>query len=387
MFPELQAPLIVGMMSGTSVDGIDVAIVRMAEKPQLAHFSESPMPGELRERILRLAEPGADGIDAMGELDRALGEAFAQAALLAIGNAGLAPADIAAIGCHGQTVRHRPRAKHPFTLQIGCPSTIAEISGITTVADFRRRDLAAGGCGAPLAPFAHRLLFAGGRESIAVVNIGGIANLTFLPAAGGAAGFDTGPGNMIMDGLMLSISGGGQGLDINGRMAAGGTVCQPLLRELLSHPFLSRRPPKSTGREDFGGEIVHRILGWPGISDTDRLATAAELTARGIADSRNFLPEVPGDWYVCGGGAANPHLMRRLSALLAPAGVRSTEALGVPPAAVEAVCFAILAHHCLCGLVNTLPVVTGAAHGSVGGHIAPGGNWHQLLRAIPAWTR
>jgi len=375
------------MMSGTSVDGIDAAIVRMAERPELVHFSESPMPGELREQILGLAEAGVDEIDAMGELDRALGEVFANAALAAIKEASLTTAEIAAIGCHGQTIRHRPRAKHPFTLQIGCPSTIAEISGITTVADFRRRDVAAGGCGAPLAPFAHRLLFASGRESIAVVNIGGIANLTFLPAAGGVAGFDAGPGNMIMDGLMLSISGGAQDRDMNGRMAAEGGVCQALLRELLGHPFLSRRPPKSTGREDFGGEIVRRILDWPGISDADRLATAAELTARGIADSRQFLPEAPGDWYACGGGAANPHLMRRLSALLAPAGVHSTEALGIPPAAVEAVCFAVFAHHCLCGLVNTLPMVTGAAHGSVGGHIAPGGNWQQLLRAIPAWIR
>ncbi len=396
-------------MSGTSVDAIDVAIIhfRVDGRPELKHFREHPMPGELREPILRLAEPGLndnsaekmnwapngrgeapkamDGlsqIDSLSGLDRALGEAIADAVLKTLKDAGISPTEITAIGSHGQTIRHRPHSRPAFTLQIGCPSTISEITGITTVADFRRRDIAAGGEGAPLAPFAHRLLFGDGGDAVAVLNIGGIANISFLPPEGDVLGFDTGPGNMIMDCLMLHLSDGRHGFDRDGQIAAGGTICQPLLTELLEHAFFSRRPPKSTGREDFGQEATNKILAWPDIGDADRLATAAELTARSIADGRGFLPEEPKAWYVCGGGAANRHLMQRLSELLAPATVQSTEALGMPPAAVEAVCFALLGWHTLLGNTNTLPEVTGARHAVCGGHITPGENWSKLLKDL-----
>jgi len=373
-------------MSGTSGDAIDIAIIRLNSdgRPELKHFREYPMPGELREPILRLAEPGFDEIDAMGTLDRALGEAITDAVLDTLKDAGISPAKVMAIGSHGQTIRHRPHGRLAFTLQIGCSSTIAEKTGITTVSDFRRRDIAAGGEGAPLAPFAHRLMFGNGKHAVAVLNIGGIANISFLPPKGNVTGFDTGPGNMIMDSLMLHLSDGRHGYDRDGQMAASGVVCQPLLTEMLAHAFFSRRPPKSTGREDFGQDVANKILAWPDIGDADRLATAAELTARTIADSRDFLSEAPKAWYVCGGGASNPHLMLRLGELLAPATVQSTEALGMPPAAVEAVCFALLGWHTLHGTANTLPEVTGAHHAVCGGQITPGDNWADLLKDMNA---
>jgi len=377
-------PIFIGVMSGTSADAIDVAIIRINgdEGPELKHFREHPMPGELRNVILRLAEPEQDGLDTFGQADCALGEAIADAVLATLKEAGISPAEVTAIGSHGQTVRHRPQGKPPFTLQIGCPSTIAERTGITTVADFRRRDMAAGGEGAPLAPFAHRLLFGDSRVTVAVLNIGGIANVSFLPPDGKVTGFDTGPGNMIMDSLMLHFSDGRHAFDRDGQMAASGTVCQPLLTALLEHPFFSRQPPKSTGREDFGRKITEKLLTWPDIGNADRMATALELTARSIVDSLNFLPEIPGAWHVCGGGACNSHLMQRLNALLAPATVQSTEALGMPPAGVEAVCFALLAWHTLQGVANTLPEVTGAHHAVCGGHIVPGDNWPALFRFL-----
>jgi anhydro-N-acetylmuramic acid kinase len=381
---------ILGLMSGTSCDGIDAAIVEVgAGRPRLAHFRSTPMPGELREPALRLAAPGLAEIDAMGGLDAALGAAFAEAALAAIGAAGLTPADIMAIGSHGQTIRHRPRGVdggRPFSLQIGCASTIAERTGITTVADFRRRDLAAGGEGAPLVPFAHRLLFGERQADIAVVNIGGIANISYLGRDGSLTGFDTGPGNMVMDALMLALSDGRTAYDADGALAAAGRVDPALLADLMAHPFLSRTPPKSSGREDFGADFAARLLA-ADIDDAARLATACELTARSIAAAAAWLPHPPARWYIGGGGAANAHLMARLSALLAPAPVATTAAAGVPPEAVEAVSFAILARQALLGRPNTAAAVTGAAHDTVGGHIAPGANWPELLATLAAWTR
>ncbi len=382
-----EAPLFLGLMSGTSCDAIDVAIIRMGKRPELIHFTEQPMPDKLREPVLRLAAPGMDEIDVMGELHRALGLAFADAALQAIAAAGLQPSDIAAIGSHGQTIRHRPAARYPFTVQIGCASTIAEKTGITTVADFRSRDMAAGGQGAPLVPFAHRLLFGDAGRNTAVLNIGGIANLTWLGADGQTTGFDTGPGNMLMDGLMLALSDGRHAYDANGELSASGQVNEDLLAQLSQHPFISKRPPKSTGREDFNSDMRDTILGWEGISDADRLATAAAFTVQSIHEAVRFLPAAPDRWLVCGGGAANAHLLAGLAKALAPAEVTTTAAAGWPAEAVEAVCFALLARQTLAGKPNTIAEVTGATHAVCGGLIAPGNNWPSLLAAIPTWTR
>jgi len=385
------SPLILGIMSGTSADGIDVAIMRMTAnmetRPELVHFLSCAMPPRLSEPILRLAEPGVNEIDSMGSLHVQLGHAYAAAAMQTIAAAGLHAGDIAAIGCHGQTIRHRPKDKHPFSLQIGCASTIAERTGITTIADFRSRDIAAHGQGAPLVPFAHRQLFASQDVDTAVLNIGGIANITWLGKDGSTTGFDCGPGNMLMDGLMLALSDGRDSYDEYGALAASGQICQPLLDKLLGIPFLNRTPPKSTGREEFGSQVIDSILGWPEISDADRLATASALSVEAIACSVRFLPNPPQRWLACGGGASNTHLMHSLAKRLAPASITGTEGSGMPEQAVEAACFAILARQTLCGAANTVAEVTGAAHAVCGGSIAPGNNWQSLLRDIPTWTR
>ncbi len=377
-----QSPLFIGIMSGTSVDGIDVAIVRMTEKPQLVHFSGHSMPEKLREPILRLSGPGIDEIDAMGELDRALGSAFADAALETIEYAELTPHDIAVIGCHGQTIRHRPRARHPFTIQIGDPATLAEKTGITTISDFRRRDIAADGQGAPLVPLAHRLLFARSDKNIAVLNIGGIANITWLGTDGITVGFDTGPGNILMDTLMLTLTGGRRSYDADGKLAARGSVCHALLDQLMQHPFLKQHPPKSTGREDFVQKMTNQTLAWPKLRDADRIATACAFTTCSIAAAIHFLPGVPDAWLVCGGGTRNSYLMQTLSEQLAPAIVATTETAGIPPQAVEAVSFAILAHRTILGQSNVLSAVTGARRDVCGGMITPGLNWPELLRQL-----
>ncbi|MDQ7011706.1 MAG: anhydro-N-acetylmuramic acid kinase [Mariprofundaceae bacterium] len=382
-------PLLIGVMSGTSADGIDVAIARMDAngKPALEHYREHPMPEKLREPILRLAEPGMDEIDALGELDRALGQAFAKAVLATIDEAGLKCGDIAAIGSHGQTIRHRPNARYAFSLQIGCPSTIAEMTGITTIADFRRRDIAAGGQGAPLTPFAHRAIFGDPRQPVAVLNIGGIANVTCITPDDELLGFDTGPGNMVMDGLMLALTDGRNGFDAEGGMAATGKICQPLLDELMSHPFFHKKPPRSCGREEFGRDVVHAILAWPALTDSDRVRTALELTVQAIVQSLQWLPARPARWHVCGGGVRNRFLLSRLAGALAPAEITTTDEAGMPAQALEAVAFALLAWHALQGVTNTLREVTGAGHAVCGGHIVPGKNWPELLQSIPTWTR
>jgi anhydro-N-acetylmuramic acid kinase len=380
--------LFLGVMTGTSCDGIDIAIVRFPGKPELLHFMEYPMPEKLCEPILRLASPGMNEVDAMGELDTALGNAIAELILVSIKKAGLRPEELTAIGSHGQTIRHRPSGQHPFTLQIGSAAAIAEKTGITTISDFRSRDMAAGGQGAPLVPFAHRELFASKKCNTAIVNIGGIANVTWLGTNGDVIGFDTGPGNMVMDGLMLAFSGGRDGYDHQGRLAATGEICEPLMDALMEHPFLHRSPPKSTGREEFGKKVVDQILGWPDLCDADRMATANAFTVRSIILGMENFPEKATQWYICGGGARNVHLMQQLKEQqLSPARVDSTKAAGIPSQAVEAVSFAILARQTLRGGANTLPEVTGARHAVCGGQITPGSNWKELLQSIGLWTR
>jgi len=383
----MKRQLLIGIMSGTSADGIDVAIIRMADHPELLRFSEYPMPPKLRDAIFRLTDPGFGEVDNMGGLDKALGHAYADAALSAIRAADLKTTDIAAIGNHGQTIRHRPATQYPFSLQIGCASTIAEQTGITTISNFRSRDMAAGGQGAPLVPFAHQQLFADPEHNTVVLNLGGIANITWLGANGSVAGFDTGPGNMLMDSLMQKISHGEQAYDKNGQLAASGAVNTAILEQLMRHAFLHQAPPKSTGREQFGNDIVEQVLNWPDISDADRMATACQFTADSIAQSARFLPEKPGRWLCCGGGVRNSHLMRLLEQRLSPASVSTTQSAGMPPQAVEAVCFALLARQTLLGEANTLASVTGAKRDVCGGQITPGANWKKLLQSMPSWIR
>lgn len=371
----MSAPsLCVGLMSGTSLDGIDAALLRCGDDIELLATLDYPLPPELRETAAGLCQPGDSEIDRLGALDRDLGARFADATLALLAKAGAAPDAIRAIGSHGVTLRHRPASAGwttPFTLQIGDPNTIAERTGITTVADFRRRDIAAGGEGAPLAPAFHAAVFGRDGEARAIVNIGGIANATLLDGRRLLAGFDTGPGNTLLDywaGVHL-----GTPCDRNGAWGAEGQVHSELLENLAAHPWLRRRGPRSTGKEMFSPAWLQDILDrGPRINPRDIQATLAELTARCIAGSiQEQMPKLDGV-YICGGGSRNTDLMRRLYRHLSPAELDTTAALGIDPDWVEAAAFAWLAWRSLEGLSGNAPAVTGAQGERVLGGIYPG---------------
>jgi anhydro-N-acetylmuramic acid kinase len=371
-------------MTGTSCDGIDVAVLE-ADSHQLHGFKSYPIAAGMQEAILRLSEPGIDDLDQLGHLDQVMGEALATAVNATLEAFALPNRCIRFIGSHGQTMRHRPQRRdggHPFTLQIGCPARIAEATGITVISDFRRRDMAAGGQGAPLTPWVHQQLFAQAGVNSAVLNIGGIANITWLGADGNVLGFDTGPGNMVMNAMMLHFTDGRYAYDQDGDMAAMGTPCEALLAYCLQNPYFSTKPPKSTGREAFGHQVVDTLLSWPDLDNASRMATAAMLTVQTICDSVRFLPESPQQWWVCGGGVHNRYLMRQLQQQLYPATVASTDACGYPADAIEAISFALLAEQALYGKTNTLAAVTGAHHATCGGQITPGRNWQTLLQSL-----
>ncbi len=359
--------LYIGLMSGTSVDAIDAALVRIPPGEngiELLAVHSHPFPPDIRRRILALTLPGAaDELEETGVLDTILGGLFAEAVFALLAKTKRRPAEVRAIGSHGQTLRHRPDGTAPFTLQIGNPAVIAERTGITTVADFRRRDLAAGGQGAPLTPAFHAYAFRSSRQARAILNIGGIANLTYLPAQPHEAvrGLDTGPGNTLLDQWIQRHRG--KDYDRDGQWAAGGRVMPTLLEELLADPYFARPPPKSTGREYFH-------LGWLGRhlaaiaplapEPQDVQATLLRLTARSVGQAlHTFLPPID-ELYVCGGGAHNRALLAALAEELAGIPVRTTEVLGLAPDWVEAAAFAWLAHRALEGQPGNLPSVTGA---------------------------
>ncbi|MEH6569419.1 MAG: anhydro-N-acetylmuramic acid kinase [Halioglobus sp.] len=369
--------LYIGLMSGTSIDAIDSAIVKYQDgKITLVATREHSIPGKTRDRIAKISETGDDEIERLGRLDKELGILFGEATLALLQQAKLAAHDIAAIGSHGQTIRHRPPSglTHPdqsFTLQIGDPNTIAEQTGITTVADFRRRDIAAGGEGAPLAPGFHAAVFAQPGINRAIVNIGGIANASILRGTDLIAGYDTGPGNTLLDNWILKQRG--TPYDKSGNWAAEGLVSEPLLQILLSHPYFTKTGPRSTGKEAFNLDWLDQCLSTlPKMEARDIQATLAELTAasivKGIANSGIEIEEV----YICGGGAHNTDLMRRLYNELTPVVLDSTIAIGMHPDWVEAAAFAWLARQTLEQLAGNAPVVTGAAGPRILGGIFPG---------------
>ncbi len=353
----------IGLMSGTSADAIDAVLVALpANGPLKLLASHShPIPERTKKTIHSLVLPGPNEIDRLGALHTELGELFSAAALAVLRAGKLTAKDVRAIGSHGQTVRHRPTGTFPFSLQVGNPSVIAERTGITTVADFRARDIAAGGQGAPLVPAFHQYLFHSRERSRAIVNIGGIANVTYLPAddAQPVLGFDTGPGNTLLDAWARQHLG--KTHDENGQWAGGGRPADALLEKLLADPYFTALPPKSTGREYFhAGWLTQRVPA--GLRPQDVQATLAELTARSIADAiRRFLP-VCDEVFVCGGGAHNRDLMERLRARLKPLPLATTDALGLAPDWVEATAFAWLAHRTLEAKPGNLPSVTGAQH-------------------------
>ncbi len=367
-----QASLFIGLMSGTSMDGVDAALVEFGNNsPILVAWHSLEMPLELRLQIEALTSPGEDEIDRFGQLDTELGKLFARAALELIAKAGKEPAQISAIGSHGQTIRHRPGFVHPYTLQIADPNTITQITGITTVADFRRRDMAAGGQGAPLVPAFHAQVFRCDEHDRAILNIGGIANLTLLPAHSErpVTGFDTGPGNGLLDSWTLQHLG--KTYDEGGQWAATGSCQARLLEQLLADPYFALAPPKSTGREYFSSHWLTAALeqAHTDYAAQDVAATLVELVARPICVAlQNHLPACD-ELYICGGGSHNQAMCTRISALLPATRVQSTQVLGVDPDWVEALAFAWLARQTLERKPGNLVSVTGARSSCVLGGV------------------
>ncbi len=366
--------LFVGIMSGTSLDAVDAVVCRFApaaaaadrgalQLTMLASHSKA-LPAELRQQLLAITDSASDaaersiGLAELARLEATLAELYAAATDELLNGANLAPGDIAAIGCHGQTVMHLPPPQRPAaTLQLNDPSRLAALTGIAVAADFRRADIALGGQGAPLVPAFHHALFGtGGRRAIA--NIGGIANLTLLDGDH-CSGFDSGPGNALMDGWCQRQRG--EAFDRDGSWAASGRVDPALLERLLAHPFLAAKPPKSCGREEFNQALLAGCT----LPGADVQATLAELTAATIADALHRQPEPIEELFVCGGGAYNGDLMARLAARLAGCRVTTTAELGLAPEWVEACAFAWLARQRLLELPGNLPAVTGARRPAV----------------------
>jgi len=354
-----ESQLYIGLMSGTSLDGIDVALVDFSEGAQLLAHGHHPMGEQLTASLLALSQSNAVlSLDQLGQLETALGMAFADAVNSFCATHCIDAGQIRAIGNHGQTVRHAPHGEYPYSLQLGDANILCERTGITTVADFRRRDVAAGGQGAPLVPAFHRALFAYPGETRAVVNIGGIANITVLSASGDVIGFDTGPGNGLMDAWCQRHWQ--KAYDADGRLAAGGGCSPDLLQRLLAEPWLQLPPPKSTWRDFFQLHWLESRLQGLDVSPADVLNTLNQFTARTIADALIAHGGNLDTVLVCGGGVHNALLMERLQALL-PCPVKSTEAFGVHPDYVEAMAFAWLAKQCLDAKPGNVQQVTGAA--------------------------
>lgn len=349
--------LYIGVMSGTSLDGLDIALIEQQQQPLLRATHYVAMPATLRADLLSLCSSGPD------EIARSALAANAWVGLAAAGigqlldGQKLTAQDVTAVGSHGQTIRHEPG--RGFTVQIDNPALLAELTGITVVGDFRRRDVAAGGQGAPLVPAFHEALFAGREGQRAVLNVGGFSNLSLIAPDQPVRGFDCGPGNVLLDAWIELKQG--HPFDRSGRWAASGQVVPALLARLSSDPFFSARGPKSTGREVFNLPwLQHQLSQGPAVADVDVQATLLELTAQTITQSLQGAQPDNREVLVCGGGAHNLALLNRLQALLPHSTVASTASVGVDPDWVEAMAFAWLAHCCIAGIAGNRPSVTGA---------------------------
>lgn len=379
--------LIIGLNSGTSADGIDAALVQCtgsgpAVQLELLAFEHFAYPEAIREQLLRASLPGHGSVDQICRLNVAVGECFAQAALALVAAAGLPAEQIDLIGSHGQTIHHLPNAE-PIsgvatagTLQIGEPSLIAKRTGIITIADFRTADMALGGQGAPLVPLMDFLLLRSPQKTRGVLNLGGIANLTLLKKDGKleeVVAFDTGPANMVSDGLMQKLFG--REFDEDGKTASRGRVSSELLKHLLQHPYFLRPLPKSTGREEFGQTFVDHLVDLAlhlDLTHEDVVATATALTIATVWQGAELLQAAHGkieELIVSGGGAQNPVIMAGLQEKFAPAQVITTNALGVPSEAKEAMLFALLANETASGNPGNVPSVTGATSATMLGKI------------------
>ncbi|MGB5397110.1 MAG: anhydro-N-acetylmuramic acid kinase [Gammaproteobacteria bacterium] len=360
--------LYIGLMSGTSIDGIDAALVDFADtSPRLISTHCHPWPGQLHQALLESRKLPDDALGSLDALDNQTGNIFAQAANQLLEKAGVRPDEVIAIGSHGQTIRHRPDTVQPFSLQIGNAEVIAQQTGIDVVSDFRTADIAAGGQGAPLAPAFHAAVFKSEQEHLSVINIGGIANLTLLPGdTANITGFDSGPGNGLMDAWIHKING--LSYDRDGDWARCGQVNETLLADLLEDHYFSLPPPKSTGFEYFNLNWLesYRIRA---LRADDVQATLCELSARSIALAIKQYAAQTQKILICGGGAHNRHLMTRLGENLPGYAIASTEVSGVHPDWVEAMAFAWLAKQTIHQLPGNLPSVTGAHQAVVLGTI------------------
>ena len=360
----------IGVMSGTSLDGVDVvlAAIDKSRVAQLASLSW-PIPIALKEAVLAICQGQPLTLSQLGQLDNRLGNLFAASIIALVSQEHLKAQDIVAIGCHGQTVWHEPKSDAPHTMQIGDNNIIAARTGVSVVGDFRRRDMALGGQGAPLVPAFHQALLAHESERRMILNIGGIANLSLLVPGQPVRGFDTGPGNMLMDAWIWRSLG--KPYDKDAEWANEGKVVLPLLQDMLSDPYFSAPAPKSTGREYFNyGWLAQFLSRYPGLRPQDVQATLTELTAVTISE-QVLLSGGCDRLLVCGGGSRNPLVMARLAGLLAGTEVATTDEYGISGDDMEALAFAWLAWRTVAGLPGNLPSVTGASEATVLGAIFP----------------
>jgi anhydro-N-acetylmuramic acid kinase len=367
----------IGLMSGTSLDGVDGVLVDFsAEKPVLLGHFWAPLAPDLRATLLALNSPGENELHQAALAANALAWLNGQVSLTLLQNGGLAAEQIQAIGAHGQTVRHQP-VQHDglgYSLQLGNAALLAELTGIDVVADFRSRDVAAGGQGAPLVPAFHQAVFARAGEPVALLNLGGIANLSLLPSAedacSDALGFDCGPANAFMD--FWCQKHRGKAYDAGGQWARSGKVLPALLDAFLSEPYLALAPPKSTGRDLFNPHwLIEKLKAYPKAKAADVQATLCEFTARICAQDLLRYGNEIGTLLVCGGGANNAHLMQRLQVLLPAVSISSTLSAGVDPQHVEAMAFAWLARQSMRRAPGNVPKATGAQGPRVLGAIYP----------------
>jgi anhydro-N-acetylmuramic acid kinase len=386
--------LVIGLISGTSIDAIDAALVEIARQDDelqvaVRAFTMQPFAEPLRERVRALLPPNSGSTAEVCEVNVLLGEAFAEAALAVAQDAGVPLSSVDLIASHGQTVYHQVApGTVRSTLQLGTPAVIAEQTGCTVVADLRPRDMVVGGEGAPLVPFLDQLLFTDNQKYRAIQNIGGIGNVTLLSPHGAELAFDTGPGNVLIDEAVRLLTGGPAHFDHDGRLAAAGQIDQDLLAEWLRHPFFDQPPPKSTGREQWGPAEARGYVEQArqrGLRSEDTIATLTALTAQSIALAyARFLPQVD-EALIGGGGARNPTLMRLLRQALAPLPVRPVDDLALSADAKEAVAFALMGYATLHGWPGNVPAATGAAQPVVLGSITPGLRYRSLMqRALSA---
>ena len=393
--------LCVGLMSGTSADGVDAALVAIqgageSARVELLEFFQVPYPSDIRDDLFRVFAQEAPAVARVCGLNFTLGGLFADAALTVCRQAGVDPRSLHVIGSHGQTVWHQPESdaalpgSRPSTLQIAEPAVIAARTGARVIADFRVADMAVGGQGAPLVPYFDWIVLRRPDRDRAIQNVGGIGNVTWLPAGGlldDVVAFDTGPGNVVIDGLVTLLTGGALTFDRDGALAGTGSVDERLLRDWLDDPFFQQPPPRTTGRERFGLPYARRILDQAGVPPgtlvsapagaprrrraLDLVATATALTAQSVAEAyRRWLPPVD-EVVLGGGGSRNPVLREMLTGLVAPARVILHEDLGIDGRAKEAMAFALLAHDALAGLPTNVPSATGAARAVVLGKLTP----------------